>query len=155
MIFMASRDIKSGDQLFYSYCGVEQSASERKAELAPYGIAQCICASCIDATAETDALRKTFSARTKEYRAKSMIWQRLPISSSWNLPVQTLDELLKYQKAVVKEGFDTNTMYWIEFVPALGAAYHWAGRHLEAELLQELMRWGKYIQGKAALERSY
>jgi len=107
MVFLATGDIKSGEQLFYSYCDLEQSASDHRAELAPYGITQCICASCINATPETDALRQNFSARVKEYRRKSIIWERLPVANGWNVPVQTLDELLRYQKAVVKEGLDT------------------------------------------------
>jgi len=47
MVFLATRDIKSGEQLFYSYCAVDQSASGRKADLAPYGIALCIRSSSI------------------------------------------------------------------------------------------------------------
>jgi len=146
MVFLASRDIKSGEQLFYSYCSLQQSASDRKADLAPYGIAQCICASCINATPETDALRRTFSARVEEYKRKSVIWERLPVANGWNVPVQTLDESLGYQKAVVKEGLDTHNDYWLEFIPALGTAYRWAGRPHEAQmLLQKLMRWAKYV----------
>ena len=38
MTFFVIRDVKAGEQLFYSYCGIKKSASERKAELAPYGI---------------------------------------------------------------------------------------------------------------------
>jgi hypothetical protein len=69
MIFYATRDIKAGEQLFYSYCAINQSASERKAELAPYGIT-CACASCVHATPETDALRKTFYAHTRNIKRK-------------------------------------------------------------------------------------
>jgi hypothetical protein len=71
MIFHATWDIKAGEQLFYSCCDIKQSASERKAELAPYGITQCICASCVHATPETDMLRKTFDAHVHEYLMQS------------------------------------------------------------------------------------
>ncbi|PPQ93633.1 hypothetical protein CVT25_000819, partial [Psilocybe cyanescens] len=49
--FRASRDIEAGEQLFHSYCGVDLTATERKAELAPYGIV-CSCAACAHATPE-------------------------------------------------------------------------------------------------------
>jgi hypothetical protein len=77
IIFYATRDIKAGEQLFYSYCGINQSASERKVELALYGIT-CACASCVHATPETDALRKTFYARIQEYKTQSLTWNDFP-----------------------------------------------------------------------------
>jgi hypothetical protein len=62
---------------------------------------------------------------------------------------------LTYQKAVVKEGLDTNNSYWLEFVPALGTAYRWAGMDNEASQLAEKMkRWVKYIQEKSAMGKS-
>ena len=149
MVFMATRDIKSGEQLFYSYCGLDQSVANRKAELAPYGIAQCTCASCVNATPETDAIRQTFSVRVKEYKDKSKVWDRLPTTSGRNVPVQTVDELLKYQKAVVKEGLDTHIDYWLDFIPALATAYRWAGRHREGgKVLEGMMRYAQFLQRK-------
>jgi SET domain-containing protein len=60
MQYYAIRDIKAGDQLFYSYCLAGGSQAERQAELLSYGFV-CKCAACVDATPETDELRKTFS----------------------------------------------------------------------------------------------
>ncbi|KAF9538634.1 SET domain-containing protein [Agrocybe pediades] len=54
--FIAKRDIPSGEQLCYSYCPVEQSAADRKADLARYGFA-CTCPSCANPTPESDKLR--------------------------------------------------------------------------------------------------
>jgi len=51
----------------------------------------------------------------------------------------------------VKEGLDTHTNYWFEFIPALETVYQWAGRCREVEkLCREMMRWGKYCLQKAA-----
>ena len=75
MVFMASRDIKAGEQLFFSYCDPEQPASKRRADLAPYGIAQCICSSCVNATPETDDIRTTYHARVAEYERRSLKWK--------------------------------------------------------------------------------
>jgi hypothetical protein len=55
MVFMAGRDIKVGEQIFYSRCPKATSFAERKLALAPYGITNCTCASCANATPETDA----------------------------------------------------------------------------------------------------
>jgi hypothetical protein len=74
MIFMSLRGIKVtvGEQLSYSYCGLHQSAADRKAELAPYSTAQCICSSCVNSTPETDNICKTFPPRVMEYNRKSL-----------------------------------------------------------------------------------
>ena len=151
MVFMASRDIKAGEQIFYSYCGIQQSAADRKAELAPYGIEQCICTACVNATPETDTLRKTFSARVKEYKSQSVTWERLP--KGRKLPVETLDGILNYQKAVVKEGLDVNDNYWTEFLPALSTAFRKSGKPTEEMVvIREFMRWSNYQKEKRAIK---
>ena len=83
-----------------------------------------------------------------------MTWTRRPnTNGGLNVPMQNLDELLRYQKAVVEEGLDTHVDYWLEFILALMMAYRWAGRRREADkLLQEAMRWAKYLQEKEAME---
>jgi hypothetical protein len=148
MIFFATRDIKAGEQLFYSYCGINQSASERKAELAPYGIT-CACASCVHATPETDALRKTFYARIQEYKTQSLTWNDFP-----RFPVEILDDLLRYQRAVVKEGLDNDFRYYLEFLPALVRAYQLADRPNEGILvIQEMVRRSTSSEEAAKLTR--
>jgi hypothetical protein len=150
MVFMASRDIRAGEQLFYSYCDTEQSASKRKAELAPYGIAQCICSSCVNASPETDSIRETYSAQLKEYKRQSSTWERLG-----KVPAGTIDELLRYQRAVVKEGLDTEVDYWAYFLPVLIKAYQRSGKtHESTRLVQELLRRRDFMVAKEAIEKS-
>jgi hypothetical protein len=150
MIFLSLRDIKAGEQLFYPYCGLHQSAADRKAELALYGIAQCICSPCVNATSETDNIRKTFLARVTQYKTKSVIWERLR-----KVPPGTLDEMLTYQSAVQKEGLDTDVHYWGYFLPALITAYQCSGRSQAAkQLTQDMLRGHNFIRKKAAFERS-
>ena len=152
MIFFVIRDVKAGEQLFYSYCGLEKSASERKAELAPYGITQCICAACVNATPETDAFRKTFRARIQEYSRQSSIWPRLP-----KFPVEILDDLLRFQRAAVEEGLETDNKYWLVFLPTLMTAYQMAGRNNGPEatlVIQEMARWADFLKSKQAMESS-
>ena len=150
MVFFAARDIKAGEQLFYSYCSIEKSASQRKAELAPYGITQCICAACVNATPETDALRKTFNERVQEYRRQRMIWQQLP-----RFPVEILDELLEFQRAVIAEGLDTDHIYWLNFLTTLTTAYEMVDRNDEASsVVEEMMRWHEFLTFRQAMESS-
>lgn len=152
MIFFVIRDVKTGEQLFYSYCGVEKSAYERKAELTPYGITQGICDACVNATPETDALRKTFHARVQEYSRRSAIWPRL-----LRFPVEILDDLLRFQRAVVKEGLDTDNKYWLVFLPTLMTAYQMAGRNNGPEatlVIQEIAKWADFLKSKQAMEPS-
>jgi len=139
IIFVAIRDIKSGEQLFNAYCDTEQSAAGRKAQLEPYGIAQCACAPCVNATPETDNFRETFRARVQEYDLKggNVAWAKLPA-----LPAGILDELLEFQRLVVQEGFDIHDNYWLMFMPTLARAYRMAGRRSEAmAIMQKLKRW--------------
>ena len=148
MIFMALRDIKAGEQLFYSYCGLHQSAADREAELAPYGIGQCVCSSCVNATSETDNIRKTFPARVTQYKRNSVIWERLG-----KVPPGTLDEMLSYQSAVLQEGLDTDVNYWAYFMPALIIAYQRSGKpHASIKLIQDAFRWHNFVTQKAEFD---
>lgn len=153
MIFFAIRDVKAGEQLFYLYCSPEKSASERMAVLAPgYGITQCICAACVNATPETDALRQTFHARIQKYNTQCDSWVLLP-----KFPAEVLDDLLRYRRALIKEGLDTDNTYWSEFLPTLIIAYRMTGRNNEPEaklVFQEMMRWLKFLESKEAMGSS-
>jgi len=96
--FSASRDINAGEQLFYAYCGMNQSASERKAELAPYGLV-CQCPSCVNATPKTDKLRREFTYRIDRYRLRAERWAKMS-----NLTVSVLKPVLELKEEMIKEG---------------------------------------------------
>lgn len=53
----ALKDIEKGEEIFCSYIGLEQSATERQEKLSPYGF-ECICQACKSATRASDAFRK-------------------------------------------------------------------------------------------------
>ena len=111
MIFYATWDIKAGEQLFYSYCGINQSSSKRKAELTAYGIT-CACTSCIHITPKTNALCKMFYTCIQEYKTQSLTWNDFPM-----FPMEILEDLLRYQRApVVKEGLNNDFHYYLEFL---------------------------------------
>ena len=106
MQFYAVRDIKAGEQLFYSYCRPTNLA-QRKAELAPYDFI-CQCPACLNATPETDELRDTFTSRIAPL--KSLI-------ENASFDEATLTEAIKLEKEMVKEGLDVE----FEFVTLLTA----------------------------------
>ncbi|KIM38871.1 hypothetical protein M413DRAFT_75533 [Hebeloma cylindrosporum] len=153
MLYFAMRDIKAGEQLFYSYCPGERSASERKALLeTSYGIEQCICAACINATPETDALRKTFHARVQEYSTTCAALLRLP-----KFPVEFLDDLLRYQRAVFEEGLDWSEKYSTALLPTLIAAYRRASRLNDpeaAKVVQDMVRLTALLKYRKTVESS-
>lgn len=79
-----------------------------------------------------------------------MIWDQSGLGS---VPAGTIDGLLRYQRAVVKEGFDAETNYWHVFVPVLATAYQRSGKTREAiEVVQRLMRWREFKEGMEAME---
>lgn len=135
MIFFATQDIKAREQLFYSYYGINLSASERKMELAPYGIT-CACTSCVHATPENDTLCKTFYACIQEYKMQSLTWEDFP-----TFPMEILDDLLRYQQVVERKGLNNNFHYYLDFLPALVKVYQLADRPNEGILvIQEMVR---------------
>jgi len=144
---MASRDIKAGEQLFYTYCDVLSTAAERKLSLARYGI-NCTCAACANATPETDALRRTFGARVRAYFYCTAAWH-----SNGDSPNEsTLKEMFEFQKEMIKEGLHTRPDYWDYFMVALIVACDLA--KMEAELennLMEMLKYRKYCTVKMAL----
>jgi hypothetical protein len=147
-VFMASRDIKSGEQLFYTYCNLLTTAAERKLSLAPYGITNCTCASCTNATPETDALRTNFHTRVREYLSRSVAWN----SNGDSPDKSTLDEMFEFQKAVIKEGLHTQSDYWHYFMVALIVACKLA--KMENELvtsMRKLQKFSIYNEAKVAL----
>ena len=145
---MASRDIKSGEQLFYNYCDVLTTAAERKLSLARYGITNCTCASCTNATPETDALHKTFNARVREYFSCTAVWN----STGDSPDVSTLNEMFEFQKAVIKEGLHTRLDYWEYFMVALIVACKLAKMNAELETnVREMLKYRKHYTAKVAL----
>lgn len=71
----AIRDIKKGEELFYSYCDIFRTKSERAEELAPYGIV-CACPGCVGATKETDLLRSELAKRVEKIQADHYVWMK-------------------------------------------------------------------------------
>jgi hypothetical protein len=63
--------------------------------------------------------------------------------------VETLDELLRRQRAAIKEGFDADNDYWLQFMPTLTTAYVKAGGRSEGRVvIQGMMRWNDFWESK-------
>jgi hypothetical protein len=98
--FSAIRDIKAGEQLSYAYCRLGQSASERQAELDPYGFV-CKCSACVKATPESDNFRKTFRSKVVQL---TTLMKRDP-------NITLLESLLKFEQEMIREGLDGLTEF--------------------------------------------
>ncbi|KAG6915540.1 hypothetical protein DXG01_011005 [Tephrocybe rancida] len=74
----ATRSIKSGDEIFVSYCNVLEPASSRQAYLASYGI-RCACTSCLPPTTLSDARRLALRASIDAIDDNFDIWLADPL----------------------------------------------------------------------------
>ncbi|KAF8963505.1 hypothetical protein BDZ97DRAFT_1820238, partial [Flammula alnicola] len=105
--FKASKDIKYGEQLFYSYCEVHQGVAARRLKLAPYGII-CECSACVNATPETDKFREDMLKRIEKLTSECRAWIRGAAPAR-----KDLDEIIHFQEAVVKEGLHSERSYGV------------------------------------------
>jgi len=120
MQFYALRDIKAGEQLFYSYCYIKSNLADRQAELAPYGFV-CKCPACLNATPETDKLRSTIE--TEIPRVAELLAQS---------PEAALEEALRLEELCVEEGLDVDPQF-VLLALAIRLAYGRLGRREESE----------------------
>jgi len=106
---VAVRDIRAGEQLFYAYCGLNRTKTERQTDLVRYGFS-CNCPACVNATPATDKLRKTFIDQISRHDA----WIKQP---EWTN--DALSSALLLEAEIVAEGMDIA----IEFLTLLTAIY--------------------------------
>ena len=146
MIFMASHNIEAGEQIFYSYCPLSTTFVEHKLALMPYSITNCTCASCTNATPETDAFCTNFYAWICEYYFHSEVW-----NFNGQLPENfTLDKMLTFQKVVIKEGLHIEQVYWVYFMNALIATCRLARMDMELNV-EEMKKYFYYHNMRIAL----
>lgn len=107
--FTAVKDIKAGEQLFYSYTRPDLSAKARQHKLAPYGIV-CECYACANATPESDRLHQELSQRIQRFQELSNEWLQGPAN---RLTEKTLEPLFELKGAIEKEGLETEDNYML------------------------------------------
>ena len=129
MQFYALRDIKAGDQLFYSYCLVSNSFAQRQADLVPYGFT-CKCPGCLNAIPETDELRTTFGIKIAFF--EETLLNRPKIDKI------ALEGALSFEKEVLKEGLDANDEY-LTLLMAISAGYSKLGKGEESRKYSALV----------------
>jgi hypothetical protein len=100
----ATVDIKAGEELFYSYCGVDQPVANRQAELAPYGFV-CSCPACTHATPETDKLRTNYKKMAMDLILKGIS------SGRRRAPESAIEPVMKFKDALIREGFHYKSEY--------------------------------------------
>ena len=101
--FFALRDIKAGEQLFYSYCSGESARAQRQVELAPYGFV-CKCLACVNAIPEADKLRNTFGPQTT-------LISKMVLEKPSRVNETALQDAIRLAKDMVREGLDRRYEY--------------------------------------------
>ncbi|KAF9546664.1 hypothetical protein CPC08DRAFT_769613 [Agrocybe pediades] len=95
---IATKDIKAGEQLFHSYCSVENSAATRRSQLARYEFV-CKCLSCVNATPASDKFRS-------EYGDLALA------SGQWVVDPRTyIQQALKLREDMLDEGLEGTFLY--------------------------------------------
>jgi hypothetical protein len=99
-------DIKAGEELVYSYCGIEQPVANRQIELAPYGIV-CTCPACTHATPETDKLRTQYKKIAMDFvlRVGAVNAGKRRVAES------AIDPMMKFKNALIREGLHYTSEY--------------------------------------------
>ena len=129
MQFCALKDIKAGEQLFYSYCEPDRNLEQRRAEIAPYGFV-CECPACVNATPETDKLRNTFANQIALLEKK--------LASSSGLGETAIENAVKLEKAMVKEGLDAEFEF-VLLLKVICVAYAKLGKMTDSAKYRVLM----------------
>ena len=123
---VAVRDIKAGQQLFVSYCQLDQSVNERRRQLSPYGFV-CQCKACVDATSESDKVREEW-----EDRLRKIVDEKAELFANPRFDSRSIGPLLKLERDIVKEGLD----FGQKFVDLLFIIFHAYGKldNIEKEM---------------------
>jgi len=123
MQFYAIKDIKAGEQLFYSYCEPDSNLAQRRAEIAPYSFV-CKCPACVNATSATDKLRNTFRTQIEKFEEK--------LASSSRLDKTAVYNAVRLEKDMVKEGLDVEPQF-VTLLTAICSAYARLGKTAESK----------------------
>ncbi|KAJ2929314.1 hypothetical protein H1R20_g7792, partial [Candolleomyces eurysporus] len=139
MRFAALRDIKKGSQIFTSYTSPSATKAERQAALAPYGF-ECTCRVCVNATPQTDKLRKVSLTLTQRWRSQAIkVWSKDP-----NLTEKVLIPILETKRRMEEEGLDTKDAGYFTFGEILHRVYEKVGNRAKMEeAMGELQRAAK------------
>ena len=98
---IALRNIKAGQQLFYCYCGIYQSAKERQSQLlAIYNLA-CQCEGCVNATLQSDKLREEMIGRIEKIMEEAG-----EVVANPRFDLRSLHPWLELEKEIIKEGLE-------------------------------------------------
>ncbi|KAF8963506.1 hypothetical protein BDZ97DRAFT_1661641 [Flammula alnicola] len=140
--FTATKDIKAGEQVFYSYASVFQGVAARRRELAPYGVI-CECPACVNATPETDKFREEMRLRINKYDRDGRTWIGGKVPTR-----KDLEEMLQFQEAVIKEGLQSQQIYALLFA-VIQTAYWKLGMNDKAlEYLDQMEKYQKFWKYK-------
>ncbi|KAG2007157.1 hypothetical protein CC2G_014873 [Coprinopsis cinerea AmutBmut pab1-1] len=133
--YTALRDIKAGSQIFASYTSYFMSKAERDEFLAPYGI-QCVCRVCVNATPQTDQLRRVCFKMSQNWKKQcDNVWMK-----DRKLTVDVLKPLLEMKKRMEDEGLDTFEAGYYELWQVMMSVYSKLGMVRKMEECMAVLR---------------
>ena len=104
LTFVAARDIKKGEELFYCYTEPQSPSAERQLVFAAYGF-RCKCLSCTDRTSQSDQFRsKAYHALHALRFAKDQWIQRDDLLL---VEKQALEKVNAFKAELLKDGMVT------------------------------------------------
>jgi hypothetical protein len=101
LTFTTIRDIKKGEQIFYSYTNIYQPAVARQRDLSKYGFI-CACKACAGDTSEADKFRVTYNESLFKLFAYQQRSLRNPLVTE-----KALEPVYQFKAFSVKAGVDT------------------------------------------------
>ncbi|KIM41185.1 hypothetical protein M413DRAFT_11349 [Hebeloma cylindrosporum] len=104
--FHANRDIKAGEEIFYSYTDIYVPAAERPKELEPYDFT-CACTACSLATPESDKFRQTSARHMKILETLYQALKARDIEADNGMQMvrnNILPNLLEFRRKLREEG---------------------------------------------------
>ena len=102
LTFFAVRDIKKGEQIFYSYTDIYQPAVARQQKLSKYGF-RCTCKACSgDTSEEIEKFRAIYREAMNKLFAYQQKFLRNPL-----LTEKALEPVYRFKAAAIKAGVDT------------------------------------------------
>jgi len=131
--FHALREIKAGEEIFFSYTDEYVPAADRRKQLEPYGFI-CICTACSRATPASDKLRQTSASEmrildaryctAKEYDQRKNNGMRM-------IREIILPKVLDFRRRLKEEGLD------VMFGPYLRSTLLLHDLHIDLGMLEE------------------
>lgn len=142
--FHAMRDLKAGEEIFYSYTDRYLPTAQRRKQLEPYGFT-CACTACSRATPESDKVRASSSDKLKVLEKLYHMASKKDLhEGSQSVRESLLPNLLEFRRKLHEEGLGVMEGPYLRSTVLLQDVYTHLGMVNEEEMksvVRDLMTW--------------